>query len=64
MEAAGLPCRIDDIPTSAYPTPAKRPANSRMDCSATRTVFGIERPDWQAAIPTILAHIAKGGAQS
>ena len=54
METAGLPCRIDDIPTSAYPTPARRPANSRMDCSATQAVFGIERPDWRAALSTII----------
>jgi dTDP-4-dehydrorhamnose reductase len=63
MTAAGLSCRIDDIPTSAYPTPAKRPANSRLDCTATRAAFGIDRPDWQAELPTILAQIAKGGAQ-
>ena len=31
MAQAGLACVVNDIPTSAYPTPAKRPANSRMD---------------------------------
>lgn len=54
MAEAGLACRIDDIPTSAYPTPARRPANSRMDCSATQAAFGIERPDWRAEVAAII----------
>ena len=49
MEIAGLGCRIDDIPTSAYPTPARRPANSRLDCS-TLSRFGLSRPDWRQAL--------------
>jgi dTDP-4-dehydrorhamnose reductase len=55
MKAAGLSCRIDDIPTSAYPTPALRPQNSRLDCSSLTRDFGITRPDWQAAV----SHIVK-----
>lgn len=53
MTAANLPCQINDIPSSAYPTPAKRPLNSRMDCSSL-TRFGLTRPDWRAALPEIL----------
>ncbi len=53
MTAANLPCTINDIPSSAYPTPAKRPLNSRMDCSSL-TRFGLTRPDWRAALPEIL----------
>lgn len=53
MTQAGFPCQIEDIPTSAYPTPAARPANSRMDCSAL-SVFGITRPDWRAAVAQII----------
>lgn len=34
MEKAGLPCRVIPVPSSEYPTPAKRPLNSRMDGSA------------------------------
>jgi dTDP-4-dehydrorhamnose reductase len=53
MAAAGLACTITDIPTSAYPTPAKRPANSRMDCRRLDR-FGLRRPDWRAALtPTL-----------
>ena len=57
MAAANLPCRIDDIPTSAYPTPAKRPLNSRMDCSATEAAFGIPRPDWRAGLDAIMSEL-------
>ena len=53
MTAANLPCQINDIPSSAYPTPAKRPLNSRMDCSSLSR-FGLTRPDWRAALPEIL----------
>lgn len=53
MAEAGLDCQITDIPTSAFPTPALRPANSRMDCS-TLSVFGLSRPDWRAALTDAL----------
>lgn len=54
MAQAGLTAEVEDIPTSAYPTPATRPANSRMDCSALLRDFGIARPDWQAGLFDVL----------
>jgi dTDP-4-dehydrorhamnose reductase len=47
---------IDIIPISTvdYPTPAKRPLNSRMDCLSTEQVFGIARPNWQVGLKDIL----------
>lgn len=57
MATARLPAVVEDIPTSAYPTPAVRPANSRMDCSTLTAVFGIVRPDWQAGLGTVLADL-------
>lgn len=56
MAQAGLACTIEDIPTSAYPTPAKRPANSRMDCSTLAT-FGLTRPDWRAGVAEALSEL-------
>ena len=53
MAAGNLPCTITDIPSSAYPTPARRPLNSRLDCTSLAR-FGLTRPDWRAAIPAIL----------
>ena len=51
---SGTTCAVEDIPTSAYPTPATRPLNSRMDNSLTGTTFGIARPDWRAGLKDIL----------
>ena len=51
---AGKPVAVTPIPTTDYPTPAQRPLNSRMDCTATKKVFGIERPDWVTGLRTIL----------
>lgn len=56
MTQAGFACQVEDIPTSAYPTPAARPANSRMDCS-TLSAFGIVRPDWRAAVAQIIKEL-------
>lgn len=55
---AGLACQIHDIPSSAYPTPAKRPLNSRMDCSGITAAFGIPRPDWPAGLDEILQELS------
>jgi dTDP-4-dehydrorhamnose reductase len=57
MQAAGLPCRIDPITTADYPTPAQRPANSRLDCARIARDFGIARPDWHAALPGIISEL-------
>lgn len=54
FDQAGLSCTVSDIPSTAYPTPARRPLNSRMDCTSTETVFGIKRPDWRASLTEIL----------
>jgi dTDP-4-dehydrorhamnose reductase len=56
MAGAGLSCRIEDIPSSAYPTPARRPLNSRLDCSALRA-FGLSRPDWRVGLSDVLKEI-------
>ena len=51
---AGLNVSVEDIPTSAYPTPAQRPLNSRMDCSRLEADFGIARPDWKTGLADVL----------
>ena len=38
---------LSAIPTSAYPTPAARPANSRLDCSRFQDAFGLPVPNWR-----------------
>jgi dTDP-4-dehydrorhamnose reductase len=41
---------VTGITTAEYPTPAKRPANSRLDCSKLARVFGVRLPDWQPSL--------------
>jgi len=54
---AGRDVAVEDIPTSAYPTPAVRPLNSRLDCSALERDFGIAAPDWKARLHEILQRL-------
>lgn len=54
FDAAEIACDVTDIPSSDYPTPAKRPLNSRMDCTTTEAAFGISRPDWRESLTHIL----------
>ena len=49
-QKAALDAKIAEthgIPTSDYPTPAKRPMNSRLDCSIALRDFGISMPSWR-----------------
>lgn len=57
MAGANLPCRIDDIPTSAWPTPALRPLNSRLDCHSL-AAFGLSQPDWREGLAQVLQEIS------
>ncbi|MEN9790484.1 MAG: dTDP-4-dehydrorhamnose reductase [Gemmatimonadota bacterium] len=52
---AGLdPARVLPTTTAAYPTPARRPANSRLDTTRVRSTFGIELPDWSAGVREVM----------
>ncbi|MBV1862915.1 MAG: dTDP-4-dehydrorhamnose reductase [Rhodobacteraceae bacterium] len=50
---AGKDVQVSGIATSEYSTPAKRPLNSRLDCSAL-SAFGLHRPDWGLALTRVL----------
>ncbi|WP_103332937.1 dTDP-4-dehydrorhamnose reductase [Pseudotabrizicola formosa] len=54
---SGRKVDVVDIATADYPTPARRPLNSRMDCTTTLTAFGIARPDWQAGLRDVLTDL-------
>jgi dTDP-4-dehydrorhamnose reductase len=49
-ELGGPQCAVVPIPSSAYPTKARRPANSRLDCSRFSRVFGVTAPHWQHSL--------------
>ncbi|HMS94333.1 MAG TPA: dTDP-4-dehydrorhamnose reductase [Tabrizicola sp.] len=57
MAEARLACRIEDIPSSEYPTPARRPLNSRLDCKALEEAFAIPRPDWRRGLAAIVKEL-------
>ena len=56
---ADIACRVEDIPTTAYPTPAVRPLNSRLDCTSLERVFGILQPDWRLGLRDILKELGE-----
>ena len=53
LRLAGLPARVDPIATADWPTPARRPLNSRLDCATLTADFGITPPDWQAGLAEV-----------
>lgn len=48
---------VDPVPTSAFPTPARRPHNSRLDTSKLQTDFGLILPPWQQGVARMLREI-------
>lgn len=60
--AAGLslkvgPEHLTAIASAAYPTPARRPHNSRLDTGKLQVAFGLSLPDWQQGVARMLAEI-------
>ncbi len=53
MAEAGLDCAIIEIATSGYPTAARRPLNSRLDCSGL-SATGLTPPDWRAGLRDVI----------
>ncbi len=53
--------RVTPIPTSEYPTPAKRPAYSVLSNTKLERTFGIRLPDWEAGLKRCLAERSTGG---
>lgn len=58
--AGGPTVEVVPISTSEYPTPARRPANSRLDTSAFSASFGHSLPDWRAGVEATVRRIIAG----
>jgi dTDP-4-dehydrorhamnose reductase len=55
MPEAERKCRaMEKITTPEYPTPARRPAYSVLDCGKLRKTFGLRLPDWEASLRQVL----------
>lgn len=48
---------VAPVPTSAFPTPATRPHNSRLDTSKLQSTFGLTLPHWQQGVARMLTEI-------
>ncbi|WP_164123437.1 dTDP-4-dehydrorhamnose reductase [Sphingobacterium sp. xlx-130] len=53
-EIKGLDCKINPIPTTQYPTPAKRPKYSLLDKSKIKRTFKVEVPNWRESLQKML----------
>ena len=51
---------INPIATSAYPTPAQRPLNSRLDTRKLQAAFGLQLPHWQLGVERMLVEVLGG----
>lgn len=61
--ACGLPLQavagaVRGVPSTAFPTPAARPANSRLDTTRLRSAFGLVLPPWQDGVRAVVAEIS------
>jgi len=53
----GPRARVEAITTAQYPTPARRPANSRLDCSKLQAVCGVALPHWRDSVGAVVARL-------
>jgi dTDP-4-dehydrorhamnose reductase len=51
------PEAIEAVPSSVFPTPARRPHNSRLDTTRLRQTFGLALPPWQQGVERMLAEL-------
>ncbi|HWY60326.1 MAG TPA: dTDP-4-dehydrorhamnose reductase [Rhizomicrobium sp.] len=57
---AGIRARVVPIATADYPTPARRPANSRLNTTKIRDIFRVAPPPWQQSLAPVLADLRQG----
>jgi dTDP-4-dehydrorhamnose reductase len=53
----GPSARVKRIATADYPTPARRPSNSRLDCTALFERHGVRLPDWRTSVAAVTARL-------
>ena len=57
IEIKVTPEAIQPVPTSAFPLPAPRPKNSRLDTQKLKNIFGLNLPHWQSGVARMLTEI-------
>ena len=54
---ADLDCEVNEISSSEYPQAARRPLNSRLDCTSTLMRLGIARPEWKTGLGEVIQSV-------
>lgn len=57
VDLKASPSTVDSVPTTAFPTPATRPHNSRLNTAKLQASFGLQLPAWQQGVARMLAEI-------
>ena len=60
--AGGSAARVNRISSADYPTAAKRPANSRLNCSRLEREYGVRLPDWRKSLQGVVDRVVHSGA--
>jgi dTDP-4-dehydrorhamnose reductase len=63
-ELTHSPCSVDPIPTSQYPTPAKRPHYSLLDKGHIKTTYGITIPEWKESLAICITRLSSPGVNT
>lgn len=58
----GPSARVRPIATADYPTPAKRPANSRLSSAKLERIHGVRLPDWHPSLNKVVTRLLSAGA--
>jgi dTDP-4-dehydrorhamnose reductase len=60
LEPEAKLAKVEPIPTAEYPTPARRPMNSRLDCAKLERAFGWRMPGWSESTQRVIAELVRG----
>ncbi|MBB4236416.1 dTDP-4-dehydrorhamnose reductase [Rhizobium esperanzae] len=61
LKSGGRSVGIERIPTADYPTPAKRPANSRLNGDKLARTYGIRLPEWKQSMTVVMQDLLNKG---
>ena len=61
-EEGGTAARVNHITAAEYPTPARRPANSRLDCEKLARAHGVRLPPWQSSMKEVVGRLLQPAA--
>jgi len=59
-EKSGKHIRIRELATPDYPTAARRPLNSRLDCSKLENIYNIHMPAWETSVKSTVTKLLTG----